>query len=130
MEKTVLTDPSLSSVMGGWGPEVFSAYSHWWIIPLIAPHLGALLGAGLHLLLGELFSFHFETLHFLTSSSSWPPLAVRPVRARVLWSESRDASGGEFSEARQRFQLLECEFSSTNKSREQLFSVLKPLPSK
>ena len=37
----------------GWGPEVFSAYSHWWLIPLIASHLGAILGAGLHLLLGN-----------------------------------------------------------------------------
>ena len=39
--------------MAGWGSEVFSAYNHWWIIPLIATHLGAILGAGLHLLLGN-----------------------------------------------------------------------------
>ena len=39
--------------MAGWGSEVFSAYNHWWIIPLVATHLGAILGAGLHFLLGN-----------------------------------------------------------------------------
>ena len=39
--------------MAGWGSEVFSAYNHWWIIPLIATHLGAIIGAGLYFLLGN-----------------------------------------------------------------------------
>ena len=44
----------ISAVMAGWGPSVFSAYSHWWLVPLIACHLGACVGAGLHLLLGTI----------------------------------------------------------------------------
>ena len=39
--------------MAGWGPEVFSAHNHWWVVPLAATHLGAILGAGLYLLLGN-----------------------------------------------------------------------------
>ena len=41
-------------VMAGWGGEVFTAYSHWWFIPLLSCHLGAILGAGAYLLLVEL----------------------------------------------------------------------------
>ena len=28
--------------LAGWGPEVFSYYSHWWIVPVVASHLGAI----------------------------------------------------------------------------------------
>ena len=41
-------------VMAGWGGEVFTAYNHWWFIPLLSCHLGAILGAGAYLLLVEL----------------------------------------------------------------------------
>ena len=39
------------AVMAGWGEEVFTAYSHWWLVPLLSSHLGAILGAGAYLLL-------------------------------------------------------------------------------
>ena len=54
-----LSDPifsvrSLILAMAGWGGEVFTAYSHWWFVPLLSCHLGAILGAGVYLLLVEL----------------------------------------------------------------------------
>ena len=39
------------AVMAGWGEEVFTAYSHWWLVPLLSSHFGAILGAGAYLLL-------------------------------------------------------------------------------
>ena len=48
--------------MAGWGGEVFSAYNHWWIIPLFSCHMGAILGAVVYLALVELH---------------WPPTALQ-----------------------------------------------------
>ena len=31
--------------MSGWGLEVFSGYNHWWLVPILACHLGGVLGA-------------------------------------------------------------------------------------
>ena len=39
------------TALSGWGLEVFTGYSHWWIVPLLACHLGGLLGALLYFLL-------------------------------------------------------------------------------
>ena len=30
------------------GPAVFSAYNHWWVVPVIASHTGAMAGAWLY----------------------------------------------------------------------------------
>ena len=49
-------------VMAGWGGEVFTAHNHWWFIPLLSCHLGAILGAGAYLLLVELHWPHQEPL--------------------------------------------------------------------
>ena len=37
--------PRLFTAMAGWGSEVFHAGGGWWWVPLVAPCLGALLGA-------------------------------------------------------------------------------------
>ena len=37
--------------VSGWGGEVFTGYTHWWIVPVLACHAGALLGASLYWLL-------------------------------------------------------------------------------
>ena len=42
------------SVLAGWGEEVFTLYPHWWLVPVLACHGGALLGAGAYLLLVQL----------------------------------------------------------------------------
>ena len=34
--------------MTGWGVEVFSFYNQWWIVPILATHLGAILGAWIY----------------------------------------------------------------------------------
>ena len=44
----------LCSVLAGWGEEVFTLYPHWWLVPVLACHGGALLGAGAYLLLVQL----------------------------------------------------------------------------
>ena len=31
--------------MTGWGVEVFSFYNQWWIVPILATHAGAVIGA-------------------------------------------------------------------------------------
>ena len=41
-------------MLTGWGVEVFSSYNHWWIIPIVSCHLGAILGACSYLALVEL----------------------------------------------------------------------------
>ena len=33
------------SAISGWGWKVFSSYSHWWLVPIFACHLGGVLGA-------------------------------------------------------------------------------------
>ena len=33
-----------------WGPGVFSYYHHWWIVPVIATHAGAVAGAWIYYL--------------------------------------------------------------------------------
>lgn len=50
--------------MAGWGGEVFTAYSHWWFVPLLSCHLGAILGAGVYLLLVELHWPRQEPLQY------------------------------------------------------------------
>ena len=40
-----------SSALSGWGFEVFTGYSHWWLVPVLACHLGGVLGAIIYWLL-------------------------------------------------------------------------------
>ena len=42
----------------GWGPAVFSAYNHWWVVPVIASHGGAVAGTW---------------LYYLAVERHWPP---------------------------------------------------------
>ena len=37
-------------LMTRWGPGVFSYYHHWWIVPVIATHAGAVAGAWIYYL--------------------------------------------------------------------------------
>ena len=37
--------PRIFTLLAGWGPGVFTEYNHWWIIPVLACHVGALAGA-------------------------------------------------------------------------------------
>jgi hypothetical protein len=39
---SILTSIHVLSALAGWGPEVFTAYSHWWVVPVVACHLGAI----------------------------------------------------------------------------------------
>jgi hypothetical protein len=36
--------------MTGWGLEVFTYYNHWWVVPIVATHVGAIIGAWLYYL--------------------------------------------------------------------------------
>ena len=40
----------LIMLMTRWGPGVFSYYHHWWIVPVIATHAGAVAGAWIYYL--------------------------------------------------------------------------------
>ena len=39
------------SALSGWVLEVFTGYSHWWLVPVLACHLGGVLGAIIYWLL-------------------------------------------------------------------------------
>jgi len=49
--------PRLFTLAAGWGTEVFSAYNYWFWVPLVAPHLGAVIGGLLYL---GLIGIHLE----------------------------------------------------------------------
>ena len=42
--------PRLFTAVAGWGPEVFTEYSSWWLVPVLATHAGGVAGAGLYYL--------------------------------------------------------------------------------
>uniref|UniRef100_A0A3Q3DE47 Aquaporin 7 n=1 Tax=Hippocampus comes TaxID=109280 RepID=A0A3Q3DE47_HIPCM len=46
--------PRLFTAVAGWGLDVFRAGNGWWWVPVIAPMIGGVLGAGLYKLLVEL----------------------------------------------------------------------------
>ena len=46
--------PRIFTALAGWGPGVFTTYSMWWVVPVLACHLGALAGAWLYYLAVEL----------------------------------------------------------------------------
>jgi MIP family channel proteins len=43
--------PRLFTAIAGWGTDVFTVSSYWFWVPWIAPHIGAVLGGWLYLLL-------------------------------------------------------------------------------
>jgi len=45
--------PRVFSALTGWGPGVFSAFNHWWVVPVVACHLGAVAGAWLYYMVVE-----------------------------------------------------------------------------
>jgi len=55
--------PRLFSMLAGWGPGVFSYYHHWWIVPVIATHAGAVAGAW---------------LYYIAIEINWPPEEYEP----------------------------------------------------
>ena len=46
--------PRLFTALAGWGPDVFTAYSHWWVVPVLSCHAGGVAGAWLYYLAIEL----------------------------------------------------------------------------
>ena len=46
--------PRVFTWLAGWGPGVFTEYNHWWLVPVIACHVGAIAGAWLYYLAVEL----------------------------------------------------------------------------
>ncbi|XP_035248109.1 aquaporin-7 [Anguilla anguilla] len=46
--------PRIFTALAGWGPEVFRAGQNWWWVPLLAPLIGGVMGAGIYKLFVEL----------------------------------------------------------------------------
>ena len=46
--------PCLFTALAGWGPGVFTSYSHWWVVPVLSCHAGGVAGAWLYYLAVEL----------------------------------------------------------------------------
>lgn len=46
--------PRLFTALTGWGLDVFTAYNHWWVVPIFATHIGAIFGAWLYYLAVEI----------------------------------------------------------------------------
>jgi MIP family channel proteins len=40
--------PRLFTYVAGWGSEVFTAYNHWWWVPIVGPLVGGVLGGFLY----------------------------------------------------------------------------------
>ena len=43
--------PRLFTLMAGWGSGTFTQHSYWFWVPLIAPHVGAILGAFMYVIM-------------------------------------------------------------------------------
>lgn len=68
--------PRLFTLIGGWGLEPFSFRNHnWFWIPVIGPHLGALLGAAVY----QLFV-----------GNQWPPLQRSGIELQVVRKNGLD----------------------------------------
>ena len=50
MFPTYFVIDSCVSVLSGWGFDVFTYSYHWWVIPIFATHIGAILGAWIYYL--------------------------------------------------------------------------------
>ncbi|XP_034095378.1 aquaporin-7 isoform X2 [Gymnodraco acuticeps] len=50
--------PRLFTAVAGWGMDVFRAGNGWWWVPLVAPPIGGVLGAGLYKVLVEMHHPH------------------------------------------------------------------------
>lgn len=46
--------PRVFTAIAGWGPDVFRSGNGWWWVPLIAPPIGGILGAGIYKVFVEL----------------------------------------------------------------------------
>ena len=42
--------PDYSLAMTGWGLDVFTYSYHWWVVPILATHTGAIIGAWIYYL--------------------------------------------------------------------------------
>ncbi|XP_035008969.1 aquaporin-7 isoform X2 [Hippoglossus stenolepis] len=54
--------PRVFSAIAGWGTDVFRAGNGWWWVPLVAPPIGGVLGAGIYKALVELHHPHVDEL--------------------------------------------------------------------
>ncbi|XP_029357241.1 aquaporin-7 isoform X2 [Echeneis naucrates] len=52
--------PRVFTAIAGWGSEVFRSGNGWWWVPLVAPPIGGVLGAGLYKALVELHHPHIS----------------------------------------------------------------------
>jgi len=46
--------PRIFTALVGWGPGVFTEYNHWWVVPVVACHVGAIAGAWAYYLAVEI----------------------------------------------------------------------------
>ena len=63
MHNRIISDNLLNLLLlalAGWGPGVFTAYDHWWVVPVIAGHVGAVAGAWMYFILVEMNSSEGE----------------------------------------------------------------------
>ncbi|XP_063242947.1 aquaporin-10-like isoform X2 [Bacillus rossius redtenbacheri] len=68
--------PRLFLVMAGWGSEAFVYKNYWWV-PIVGPHVGAILGCGLYSLFEAQFLETEHTFeHELTEASEGKKLNV------------------------------------------------------
>ena len=63
---------SILSALAGWGPAVFRSHYHWWLVPVLAPHVGALAGAWIYYVTVEI-SWPKEGSYDSVGTGSQPP---------------------------------------------------------
>jgi len=79
--------PRLFSMLAGWGPGVFSYYHHWWIVPVIATHAGAVAGAW---------------IYYLAIEINWPPEDYDPEDDEVAKVYTNGGKAPTFTPAYQK----------------------------
>jgi len=42
--------PRIFTMISGWGFDVFTYSYHWWVVPIFATHIGAIIGAWIYYL--------------------------------------------------------------------------------
>ena len=71
--------PRVFTLLAGWGPGVFTEYNHWWIVPVVACHVGALAGAW---------------LYYLAVEINWPLEEEEKLTGRRHGGVERNGGGG------------------------------------
>jgi len=108
--------PRLFTALTGWGTAVFTSYYHWWLVPVVACHIGAIAGAW---------------IYYLAVEMNWPRDAEEEEEDGMYKAESTGPKGSYIQYPNGRPQEKECELDETRRLNQNIEEApYKPLPTK